>query len=194
MMTDLEKQIQFIMELDKIKHIIRRNYLADGSRRENDAEHSWHLAVMAMVLAEHANQKMDVLRTIKMLLIHDVVEIDAGDTYAYDANGHKDKREREVKAAERIFCLLPGEQAIEFRKLWDEFEEMETAEAKFANALDKIHPFLLNAASNGRSWKEHGIKKSQVIKINERTHEGSEALWQYIKEQIDLQTANGNLQ
>lgn len=192
-MTNFEKQLAFIMELDKIKHVTRQNYLADGSRKENDAEHSWHLALMAFVLAEYANEKVDVLKTIKMVILHDVVEIDAGDTYAYDAEANYDKKERELKAAERIFGLLPPEQAEEYRKLWDEFEEMETPEAKFANTLDKIQPFLLNAASGGKSWKEHGVRKSQVLERNSRTSEGSESLWEYVKQQIDFQTRNGNL-
>lgn len=192
-MTDFEKQIAFIMELDKIKYITRQNYLSDGSRKENDAEHSWHLALMAFVLADYANQKIDLLKTMKMLLVHDVVEIDAGDTYAYDAEANLDKRERELKAAERIFGLLPQEQAEEYRSLWDEFEEMTTPEAKFANTIDKIHPFLLNSASGGKSWKEHGVKKSQVLQRNERTHEGSDRLWQYIKEKIDYHVDRGDL-
>lgn len=192
-MTNFEKQIAFIMELDKMKHIIRQNYLSNAGRKENDAEHSWHLAVMACVLAEHANEKVDVLRTIKMLLVHDVVEIDAGDTYAYDAAANVDKREREVKAAERIFGLLPKEQAEEYRGLWDEFEEMKTPESKFANTIDKFHPFLLNAASGGKSWKEHGVSKTQVLERNKRTHEGSETIWQYQKEQIEIHAAKGDL-
>lgn len=192
-MTDFEKQMAFIMELDKIKQIGRQTYLADGSRKENDAEHSWHLALMAFVLADYANEKVDVLKTMKMVLLHDVIEIDAGDTYAYDTEGNKTKRERELKAADRIFGLLPDGQAAEYRSLWDEFEEMETAEAKFANMLDKVQPLLLNDASGGSSWVEHGVKKSQVMARNERTHEGSETLWEYAKGLIEKNVADGKL-
>ena len=192
-MTDFEKQIAFIMELDKIKQITRQTYLSDASRKENDAEHSWHLAVMAFVLADHANERIDVLKTIKMALLHDVVEIDAGDTYAYDTAGNETKRERELAAADRIFGLLPDAQRDEYRGLWDEFEAMETAEARFANMLDKVQPLLLNDASGGRSWEEHGVKKSQVMARNERTHEGSEELWAYAKRLIEKNVEKGRL-
>lgn len=191
--TDFEKQISFIMELDKIKKINRQTYLSDGSRKENDAEHSWHLALMAFVLAEYANAEIDVLKTIKMVLLHDVIEIDAGDTYAYDTEGNKTKRARELAAADRIFGLLPEEQAGEYRGLWDEFEAMETAEARFANTLDKVQPLLLNDASGGKSWEEHGVKKSQVLARNESTHSGSEELWDYAKALIERNTAEGHL-
>lgn len=192
-MTDFEKQIAFIMELDKIKKIGRQTYLSDASRKENDAEHSWHLALMAFVFAEYANEKIDVLKTMKMVLLHDVVEIDAGDTYAYDAEGNKTKRERELKAADRIFGLLPEEQRQEYRSLWDEFEEMETAEAKFANMLDKVQPLLLNDASGGKSWEEHGVKKSQVMARNVRVHEGSRQMWEYAKSLIEKNVELGKL-
>jgi putative hydrolase of HD superfamily len=192
-MTDFEKQINFIMELDKIKNIGRQTYIADGSRKENDAEHSWHLALMAFVLADYANEPIDVLKTMKMVLLHDVIEIDAGDTYAYDVEGNKSKRVRELKAADRIFGLLPEPQAWEYRALWDEFEEMETAEAKFANMLDKVQPLFLNEASNGRSWEEHGVKKSQVLNRNSRTHEGSEKIWEYARGIIERAAAAGKL-
>ncbi len=192
-MTDFEKQISFIMELDKIKKINRQTYLSDASRKENDAEHSWHLALMTFVLAEYANERIDVLKTMKMVLLHDVIEIDAGDTYAYDTEGNKTKRDREQKAADRIFGLLPAGQAGEYRGLWDEFEAMETAEARFANMLDKVQPLLLNDASGGKSWEEHGVKKSQVLARNERTHEGSEELWAYAKELIERNVRAGHL-
>lgn len=192
-MTDFEKQISFILELDKIKKITRQTYLCDGSRKENDAEHSWHLALMAFVLADYANEPIDVLKTIKMVLLHDVIEIDAGDTYAYDAEGNKTKREREIKAADRIFKLLPEAQKNQYRSLWDEFEAMETAEAKFANMLDKIQPLLLNDASGGKSWEEHSVKKSQVLLRNARTHEGSEELWAYARSLIEKNAKDGKL-
>ena len=177
-MTDFEKQISFIMELDKIKKITRQTYLSDGSRKENDAEHSWHLALMAVLL---------------MVLLHDVIEIDAGDTYAYDTEGNKTKRERELKAADRIFGLLPEAQQKEYRGLWDEFEAMETPESKFANMLDKVQPLFLNDASGGISWEEHGVKKSQVLKRDERVHEGSERIWEYAKSLIEKNAKYGKL-
>mgnify|MGYP000188200337 CR=1 FL=1 len=184
----LEKQLDFIREIDKEKEIFRQTYLADASRKENDAEHSWHLALMAFVFADYANEKIDVLKTMKMVLLHDVIEIDAGDTYAYDTEGNKTKRERELKAADRI------SQRMEYRGLWDEFEAMETAEAKFANMLDKVQPLLLNNASDGKSWVEHGVRESQVLARNSRTHEGSEKLWAYAKSLIEENVKKGRLQ
>lgn len=192
-MTDFEKQIQFIMELDKIKKIGRQTYLSDASRKENDAEHSWHLALMAFVLADYSNEPIDVLKTMKMVLLHDVIEIDAGDTYAYDTEANKTKRERELKAADRIFGLLPEAQKSEYRGLWDEFEAMETPESKFANMLDKVQPLLLNDASGGKSWAEHGVQISQVLKRDERVHEGSEEIWAYAKSILEENVKNGRL-
>lgn len=192
-MDRLEKQIKFITEVDKLKSIIRQNYLADGSRKEDDADHSWHLALMCTVLAEYANEKIDLLKTMKMLLIHDLVEIDAGDTYAYDNEAAKSKRERELAAADRIFNLLPEEQAGELRALWDEFEENTTPEAKFASTLDRLQPFLLNSASNGKSWREHGICLSQVLERNKVTPEGSKTLWEYEYKMIMQELTKGNL-
>ena len=178
----LDKQMEFIREIDKEKKIGRQTYLSDASRKENDAEHAWHMAIMAYLLAEYANEEIDVLKTIMMLLIHDLVEIDAGDTYAYDESGKATQRERELKAADRIFSLLPKEQGQKLRALWDEFEERETAEAKFARTMDNIQPMMLNDASDGLAWREHEVKLSQSLKRNERTAEGSEALWEYAKE------------
>lgn len=192
-MTRLEQQLSFILELDKLKQIGRQTYLADGSRKENDAEHSWHLALMAFILAEYANEPVDVCKTMKMVMLHDVIEIDAGDTYAYDSEGNATKRERELQAAERLYRLLPEDQAAEYRSLWDEFEAMETPEAKFANTLDKVQPLLLNHASGGRSWREHGVKESQVRKRNARTAEGSDALWEHASALIEANIRNGNL-
>lgn len=192
-MDRLEQQIQFLLELDKQKEIERQTYLADGSRREGDAEHAWHLAVMAFLLADYANEEIDVLKTIKMVLLHDVIEIDAGDTYAYDTEKQKTKRAREEKAADRLYGMLPEEQKREYRALWEEFEAMETPEAKFANTLDKVQPVLLNHASGGRSWREHDVKKTQILGRNERTGEGSEILWEYIRKIIDENIKNGNI-
>lgn len=193
MNEDLKKQLDFIMELDKIKKITRQTYIGDASRKENDAEHSWHLAVMCFVLAEYSNEPIDVLKTMKMVLMHDVIEIDAGDTYAYDVEANKTKRARELKAAERIYSILPEKQADEYRKLWDEFEAMETPEAKFANVLDKIQPLLLNDATDGVAWEEHGVRASQVLKRNARVHEGSEQLWEYAKALIQKNVDKGHL-
>ena len=175
----LDKQIAFCREIDKEKMIGRQTYLSDGSRKENDAEHAWHMAIMTVLLSEYANEKIDVLKTMTMLLIHDIVEIDAGDTYAYDENAKKTQREREVKAADRIFGLLPEDQGQKFRALWDEFEAWETPEAKFAHTLDNIQPTMLNDASDGKSWVEHGVHLEQILKRNTSSKLGSEKLWDY---------------
>lgn len=192
-MERLKKQIEFILEIDKLKGIIRQNYIGDGSRKESDTDHSWHLALMGFLLKEYANEKVDILKTVMMVLIHDLVEIDAGDTYAYDMDGNKDKRERELLAADRIFNLLPEDQGVYFRSLWNEFEEEKTPEGKFANTLDKIHPILLNDKSGGKSWKEHEIFYSQVLKRNENTANGSERLWEYAKSILEKNVIKGNL-
>lgn len=192
-MDRLQQQMNFILEVDKLKKITRQTYLSDGSRKENDTEHSWHLALMCALLAEHAREKIDVLKTMKMVLIHDIVEIDAGDTYAYDTAGNTTKREREVKAAERIFHLLPPDQAEEMRNLWEEFEEGQTPEAKFALTLDKVQPVMLNDASGGKSWREHEVRREQIMKRNERTPDGSEALWAFTEEIIDRNVKCGNI-
>lgn len=176
----LKKQMEFMLEVDKSKFVRRQTYLSDGIRRENDAEHSWHLALMAALLSEHANEKIDIARTMLMVLIHDIVEIDAGDTYAYDDAGHLDKREREVKAAKRIFGLLPEDQAEKMMDLWEEFEASETPEAKFAHSLDCVQPLMLNDATDGKSWREHEIKRSQVMKRNAGTAQGSALLMEYV--------------
>lgn len=176
-----QQQMTFIAEVDRVKNIFRQSYLADGSRRENDAEHSWHLAMMAMILAEYANVSIDVLRVLKMVLIHDLVEIDAGDTYIYDEVGQANKLEKEIQAADRIFGLLPEDQCLEYRALWEEFEARETAEAKFAAALDRSQPVLLNYLSGGIAWKHHGIAKHQVFARNGHSQEGSEQIWECIQ-------------
>lgn len=192
-MTRLEQQINFIMEIDKVKKITRQTHLSDGSRPENDAEHSWHLAIMCFLLKEYANEEFDVLHTIEMVLIHDIIEIDAGDTYAYDPVANQSKREREIKAAERIFHLLPEDQAEYVRNLWDEFEEGITPEARFANALDKIQPLLLNDASGGFSWKDHEVHISQIMKRNINTPKGSKVLWEYCQPILEHNIEKGNI-
>ncbi len=189
----LEKQIRFIVEADKVKNIFRQTYLADGERKENDAEHSWHLAMMAVLLQEHMKEKADLAKVMTMVLIHDLVEIDAGDTYAYDEKGARTKREREVKAADRIFGLLPEDQGAYFRELWEEFEAYKTPEAKFAHLLDNFQPLLLNDASGGKSWKEHGVHRAQPMKRNERIPETSETVWEKMLEIFDKHVECGNL-
>lgn len=176
------KQFEFLQEIDKEKTIFRQTYIADASRKENDAEHSWHLAMMVLIMAEYANEEIDVLHTMSMVLIHDLIEIDAGDTYAYDSAGNTTKRERELKAADRLFNILPEDQAEKIRALWDEFEEGVTPEAVFANSLDKIQPLMLNNASGGKSWEEHAVHLSQVLGRNERTPDGSRDMWDYARE------------
>lgn len=206
----LKKQIEFLLEADKMKSIYRQTYIiADESRgdsmrdlegetekhrrRENDAEHSFHLALFAMTLAEHSNVPIDVLKVMKMVLIHDVVEIDAGDTYCYDEKGGLTKREREEKAADRLFGLLPDDQREEYRALWEEFECRDTPESRFAAALDRMQPMLLNYTKGGVSWQEHGVKYSQVYERNKHIGEGSEDLWEYMERVLDEAAGRGIL-
>ncbi len=162
----LEKQIDFILELDKMKNLYRQTYVLHEDRKENDAEHSWHLGIMAFLLAEHSDMPVNAEKVTKMVLIHDIVEIDAGDTYCYDQEGYKTKADREEKAAQRIFGLLPDDQKKEFYELWHEFEDSLTPEAKFAAALDRLQPLLLNYTKGGISWTEHGVHKEQVLARN----------------------------
>lgn len=189
----LKKQMDFLLEADKLKFITRQTYLSDGKRKENDGEHSWHLALMAVLLSEYSNEKVDLVKVITMVLIHDIVEIDAGDTYAYDAVGNQSKREREVKAADRIFNILPEDQAKKFRQLWEEFEAYETPEAKFAHVCDNVQPLMLNDATDGLAWREHDVKKSQVLRRNSRTGEGSQVMMEYINKILDKNVESGNL-
>ncbi len=158
----LSRQLEFIVEIDKLKNVLRRTSIMDGSRRENSAEHSWHLALMALVLADYADQPVDTGHVIRMLLLHDLVEVDAGDTFCYDEEGLLSQAEREQRAAKRLFGLLPSEQATELRNLWVEFEVGATAEARFAVALDRLQPLLCNLESKGGSWTAYGINASQV--------------------------------
>ena len=189
----LKKQMAFLLEVDKLKFITRQTYLSDGKRKENDGEHSWHLALMAVLLSEYSNEKIDLVKVITMVLIHDIVEIDAGDTYAYDAVGNQSKREREVKAADRIFNILPEDQAKKFCQLWEEFEAYETPEAKFAHVCDNVQPLMLNDATDGLAWREHDVKKSQVLQRNSRTGEGSKVMMEYINKILDKNVESGNL-
>lgn len=192
-MTRLEQQIAFIVEIDKVKNIFRQTPLADGNRKENDAEHSWHIALMALLLKEYAEEEVDVLKVMTMVLVHDLVEIDAGDTYAYDDIGAVTKREREVKAADRIFGMLPKDQGDYLRALWDEFEEYESADAKYAHLLDNFQPLLLNDASGGISWSEHSVRKSQIYKRNEKIEETSKVIWKKMQETVAKNIELGNI-
>ncbi|MEE0884142.1 MAG: HD domain-containing protein [Faecalimonas sp.] len=178
----LSKQFEFCLEADKEKFIGRQTYLSDGIRKENDAEHAWHMAVMTLILGEYANEKIDLLKTISMILIHDIVEIDAGDTYAYDEEKKKSQKSRELAAADRIFAILPEDQQQKFRQLWNEFEAAETPEAKFARAMDNVQPIMLNNATDGKSWKERSVRLSQILKRNQITPDGSQKLWDYMRE------------
>ena len=192
-MERLQQQMKFILEVDKVKQIIRQTYLADGSRKENDAEHSWHLALMAVLLKEYANEEVDLAKVIPMVLLHDLVEIDAGDTYAYDQAGLATQRARETKAADRIFGMLPEDQGGYFRELWDEFEAYESDDAKFAHLLDNFQPLLLNHESNGKSWTEHHVKKSQIYKRNEKIKETSPEVWEWMKQIVEEHIALGHV-
>jgi putative hydrolase of HD superfamily len=181
---DLTARLAFLLEADRLKGVERRNELIDGSRRENTAEHSWHLALFALVLSPYANEPIDVLRVVTMVVLHDLVEIDAGDTFAYDAAGHEDKAEREQAAAERLYGLLPAGQGAALRAIWDEFEAGETPEARFAMALDRLQPVLLNHARGGGPWEEYGITAARVLARNEVIGDGADALWQEARRRV----------
>ncbi len=181
----LKKQLDFMLELDKMKNLYRQTYVLHEDRKENDAEHSWHIAILAFLLAEYSNEPIDVTHVMKMVLLHDVIEIDAGDTYCYDTEGYKSKAEREEKAARRIFGLLPDDQRDEFYALWREFEDSETADARFAAVLDRIQPLMLNYTKDGISWQEHGIAMEQVINRNKDYFSSSNKLADVIKSVIN---------
>lgn len=182
----LAQQIQFIVEIDQLKQVLRQTLLMDESRQENSAEHSWHLAMMAVVLAEYApSPDVDVLHVIKMLLIHDLVEIDAGDTFCYDVQRNQNKAVREAQAATRIFGLLPEEQGAEIKILWEEFEAQETAAARFAAALDRLQPLLHNQQTRGGTWRIHGITRNQVQQRVGCIKEGAPALWSFVQQIIE---------
>ena len=180
----LRQQLQFILEIDDLKNVLRRSYLIDSSRHENSAEHSWHLAVAAMVLAEHAKEQIDISKVIRLVLVHDLVEIDAGDTFIYDDAGNVGKAAREQDAANRLFGVLPEDQAQSFMALWREFEDRQTPEAKFAFALDRLMPILHNVFTQGGSWKEYGIRQEQALTKNRGIEEGSPVLWQVVESLI----------
>lgn len=188
-----QKQLDFILEADKEKNILRQTHLSDHGRRENDAEHAWHMAIMIYLLKEYANEEIDVAKAMMMALIHDIVEIDAGDTYAYDTAGLENQKEREEKAAERIFGMLPEDQKAELKSLFEEFEAYETPEAKFARAMDNFQPLLLNDSNDGGDWKEHGVCRSQIMGRHKKTRLGSEEIGQYSEELIMENVKKGNI-
>ena len=189
----LEKQIDFILEADKEKNIIRQTHLSENGRRENDAEHAWHMAMMVYLLKEYANEKIDVAKAMMMALIHDIVEIDAGDTYAYDTKGLETQKVREEQAAERIFGLLPDDQGEELKSLFQEFEASETSEARFVRAMYNFQPLLLNDSNDGRDWREHQIGKTQVMKRHTKTKLGSNIIWERTEKIIEENIRNGNI-
>lgn len=190
----LAQQIRFIVEADKLKEIFRQTLVTQSRRRENDAEHSWHLALLVIILAEHSNTKpLDVLRALKMVIIHDLVEIDAGDTFAYDTARMADQHEREARAADRLFGLLPSDQTAEYRGLWDEFEARQTPEAKFAAAVDRFQPMLLNCLTEGAAWRKHGVTRDRVLARNQHIGQGSTDLWEFMSGMIEQAVANGHL-
>lgn len=192
-LTRFEKQLKFLEEIDKAKNIIRQTLLMDASRRENDAEHTWHMAVCAMLFVDYAEEELDLLKTLKMILIHDIVEIDAGDTFAYDEKGHLDKEEREKKAAERIFGLLPDDQKDEFTKLWIEFEENKTPESKYAHMIDTFMPVYHNYKTKGLQWQRLNVTSDKVLKRCEYIKNGSKEIWKYVESIIKDAVQKGYL-
>ena len=190
----LAKQIRFLMEIDKTKQVLRQTLLTDGSRRENSAEHSWHFAMFALLLSEYAaDEGIDVARVIRMALVHDVVEIDAGDTFVYDTAANLDKAAREEAAAQRIFGLLPEDQAADLRAVWEEFEARETPEARYAAALDRLQPILHNYYTQGHAWRHHGITHDQVLARNQHMAEGAPRLWEHVRQLLDDAVEKGYL-
>ena len=189
----LKKQLDFALEIDKEKNILRQTHLSGHGRNENDAEHAWHMAIMAYLLREYSNEPVDITRVMLMCLIHDVVEIDAGDTYAYDEEGKKTQKAREEAAKERIYSLLPEDQKDELAAIFDEFEESKTPESKFAHAMDNLQPLMLNNSNDGGDWREHGVSAKQVYGRQSRTKEGSEKLYEVTDQIIKKHREKGNL-
>lgn len=190
----LKHQLDFLLEIDRLKEVLRQSYICRGLRRENSSEHSWHLAVMSLVLAEYANGAVDIARVVKMALVHDLVEIDAGDTFCYDDAGNAGKAGREAVAADRIFGLLPEDQCLELRSLWEEFEARATPEARFAAALDRLMPLLHNYCSSGKTWREHGVHAAKVYERNCHIEDGSARLWAVAKSLIENAVEKGFLE
>lgn len=189
----IKNQIAFIIEIDEMKRILRMNLHADGSRRENDAEHSWHLAVMAMLLEEYCADKVDIGRVIKIALVHDLVEVYAGDTFAYDSKGYEDKEEREKQSADKLFGMLEPEQGAYFRALWDEFEAKETPEARYANAVDRLQPLLLNYLTDGHTWKLGDVHAPQILKRMDIIRTATPELWHIVEGIIETSIEKGIL-
>lgn len=189
----LKKQLAFALEVDKEKNILRQTHLSGHGRRENDAEHAWHMALMIYLLKEYANEEIDLAKTMMMALIHDVVEIDAGDTYAYDSKGLETQKEREEQAAQRIFGMLPEDQREEFYALFQEFEDYETPESRFAHTMDNFQPLMLNHSNDGGDWKEHHVAKSQIYGRNAKTGTGSQTIWEYMQGLIDENVKKGSI-
>jgi putative hydrolases of HD superfamily len=190
---NLAKQVAFIQEIDKLKYIQRRTRLFNSDRHENDAEHSWHLAMMAIVLAEHSNKPVDVLKVLKMVLIHDIVEIDAGDTFIYDSAKNHTNTEEELVAAKRIFGMLPEEQSEEFIAIWKEFEDGKTDEAKFARSMDRFEPLLQNVSNNGGTWAEFNVPYHKVYEKKKAIDNGSSSIWKYAENLINESVEKGIL-
>ena len=188
-----QKQLDFILEVDKEKNILRQTHLSGYTRQENDAEHAWHMAMMIYLLKEYANEDFDVAKAMMMAIIHDIVEIDAGDTYAYDTKGLATQKERESKAADRIFGLLPNDQKEHLIALFEEFEEGKTPEARFAKTMDNLQPILLNDCNNGADWRAHGVNKTQVLNRQKSSQLGSEEIWWFTKDLIERNVVKGNI-
>lgn len=187
----LERQLGFVIELDRLKRVLRETLICDSSRRENSAEHSWHLAMMALLLAEYAPEGTDLMRAVKMALIHDIVEIDAGDAFCYDPAATAGKEERERLAADRLFTMLPRDQAAELRALWDEYEELATPEARYANALDRLQPLLQNLETEGGTWRMHGVARDRVRERMQPIARGMPDVWPYVEAALDRAAAAG---
>ena len=191
--TRFEKQLAFILEADKEKNILRQTHLSGNGRRENDAEHAWHMAMMVYLMKEYANEEFDVAKAMMMALIHDIVEIDAGDTYAYDASAIKTQHEREKKAADRIFGLLPEDQRDELHALFEEFERADSPEARFAKVMDNFQPLLLNNSNGGADWRSHQVTRSKVVERQKASARGSEEIWKYTEKLIDENVKKGSI-
>jgi putative hydrolase of HD superfamily len=190
----LRRQIEFVIEIDKLKGVLRQTIVTGSSKRENSAEHSWHAALMTVILSEYATSpQIDVSRVVKMLLIHDLVEIDAGDTYCYDDDARENQRERELKAAKRIFSLLPEDQRRQLRLLWEEFEARQTSDSRLANALDRLQPLINNYYTKGRAWQLHGVRRSQVVARNRILEERAPELWKFVLRLVDDAVTRGFL-
>ena len=189
----LEKQLAFALEIDKEKGVYRQTHLSDNGRNENDAEHAWHMAIMAYLFREYANEKVDITKVLLMCLIHDIVEIDAGDTYAYDTDNLKTQKDREDKAKERIYSMLPDDQKVELIELFDEFESCQSPESKYAHAMDNLQPLLLNNSNGGGDWREHEVTAAQVYERQKKTRLGSELLYEFTDQVIKENVKKGNI-